>query len=84
MARLMVACIRLYQRWISPWLGTNCRFYPSCSQYAIEALQHHGVIRGSAYALWRIARCSPLTPGGIDPVPGTAPDDTGSSDTTSA
>ena len=83
MRRLAVACIRLYQRWISPLLGQNCRFYPSCSQYAIEALEIHGVIRGLCYACWRIARCNPFSPGGFDPVPGTASSDPGSSDTTS-
>lgn len=80
MAKLMIACIRFYQRWLSPWLGQNCRFYPSCSQYAIEALRRHGVVRGLGYALWRIARCSPLTAGGFDPVPGTHRDGPGSSD----
>ena len=66
---LMIACIRLYQRYLSPLLGTNCRFYPSCSQYAIEALQAHGVFRGSALAIWRILRCQPFCEGGHDPVP---------------
>ena len=53
MVRLLVACIRLYQRTLSPLLGNHCRFYPSCSQYAVEALQTHGVFRGTAYAAWR-------------------------------
>lgn len=66
---LMIAFIRLYQRFISPLLGANCRFYPSCSQYAIEALEIHGVIRGTAYAIWRILRCQPFCEGGNDPVP---------------
>lgn len=83
MSRLAIACIRLYQRWLSPMLGQNCRFYPSCSQYAIEALQSHGVIRGLCYALWRIARCNPMSPGGFDPVPGATSSDSGSSDPTS-
>jgi hypothetical protein len=65
----MVGCIRLYQRFLSPWLGQNCRFYPSCSQYAIDALRIHGVLRGSAYALWRLLRCQPFCKGGHDPVP---------------
>ncbi|MCF6283785.1 MAG: membrane protein insertion efficiency factor YidD [Candidatus Hydrogenedentes bacterium] len=78
----MIACIRVYQRWLSPLLGQNCRFYPSCSRYAIEALQIHGVLRGLCYACWRIVRCNPLTPGGVDPVPGSAPEEPGSSDTT--
>ncbi len=79
MARLLVGFIRLYQRFISPLLGQNCRFYPSCSQYAIDALRTHGVIRGSAYAVWRIMRCSPLSPGGFDPVPEKRTDRHGSS-----
>lgn len=58
-----------YQRWLSPLLGPRCRFYPSCSQYAYEAVQHHGVLRGSALGLRRILRCHPLNPGGHDPVP---------------
>ena len=69
MARVLIACIRLYQRLLSPWLGRNCRFYPSCSQYAVEALRTHGCVVGSAYALWRILRCQPLCKGGHDPVP---------------
>lgn len=69
MARLCIALIRLYQRLISPLLGQNCRFYPSCSQYAIEALRMHGFLRGTCYAAWRILRCNPLCPGGHDPVP---------------
>lgn len=69
MAKLMIALIRLYQRILSPWLGNNCRFHPSCSQYAIEALSIHGIFRGSAYAAWRILRCQPYCRGGNDPVP---------------
>lgn len=69
MARLLVACIRLYQRTLSPLLGNHCRFYPSCSQYAVEALQTHGVLRGTAYAVWRLLRCQPFCKGGHDPVP---------------
>ena len=68
MARLMVACIRLYQRWISPMLGQHCRFHPSCSQYAIDALRLRGVLAGSALALWRLLRCQPFSRGGYDPV----------------
>lgn len=69
MAKLLIACIRAYQTTISPWLGRNCRFHPTCSQYAIEAIRRHGVCRGIAYALWRIARCNPFCAGGHDPVP---------------
>ncbi len=70
MTRLMVAVIRMYQRWLSPLLGAQCRFHPSCSQYAIEALQLHGVVKGSGLAVWRILRCQPFNKGGYDPVPG--------------
>jgi len=69
MVRVLVGCIRLYQRWLSPWLGQNCRFYPSCSQYAIDALRIHGVVFGLLYATWRILRCNPFCEGGHDPVP---------------
>lgn len=69
MARLFVACIRLYQTFVSPWLGRNCRFTPSCSQYAIEALEAHGVFKGTLLAVWRILRCQPFCKGGHDPVP---------------
>ena len=61
--------IRLYQLLVSPLLGPRCRFYPSCSQYALDALDEYGVWRGSWLALKRLARCHPLHPGGYDPVP---------------
>lgn len=61
--------IRLYRLLISPWLGPRCRFHPSCSQYALEALQLHGSLRGSWLTLRRVARCHPWHPGGIDHVP---------------
>ena len=69
MGKFLIWIIRLYQRFLSPLLGENCRFYPTCSQYAIDALRAHGIIVGSGYALWRIARCQPLCKGGYDPVP---------------
>lgn len=69
MVKVLVGFIRLYQRWLSPWLGQNCRFYPSCSQYAIDALRTHGVVFGLLYAAWRILRCNPFCEGGHDPVP---------------
>lgn len=65
----MIACIRLYQRLVSPLLGQHCRFHPSCSQYAVDALRERGVLAGSALALWRILRCQPFSCGGYDPVP---------------
>lgn len=68
MAKLMIVLIRVYQRWISPLLGNQCRFVPSCSQYAIEALERYGALQGSCYALWRIMRCNPFCRGGLDPI----------------
>jgi hypothetical protein len=66
---LLALVITLYQRLVSPFLGPRCRFYPSCSQYAKEAVLKHGVLRGSALALGRLARCHPWNPGGVDAVP---------------
>jgi uncharacterized protein len=65
----LVALVRLYQKLVSPGLGRNCRFSPTCSTYAIQALEIHGVIKGSWLALRRIGRCQPLFEGGYDPVP---------------
>jgi uncharacterized protein len=65
----LLALVRLYQLTLSGWLGGQCRFYPSCSQYAREAITVHGAWRGSALATWRILRCGPFTAGGFDPVP---------------
>jgi len=65
---LAVSLIRLYQVSVSPLLGRRCRFYPSCSEYAIEALRRKGLLVGSAKALWRLMRCHPFNPGGYDPV----------------
>jgi len=64
-----IALIRLYQRFISPLTGAHCRYYPTCSQYAIEALKKHGFIKGSILSAKRILRCNPLFKGGVDPVP---------------
>ncbi len=69
MGKILIALIRGYQRLISPLLGPRCRFYPSCSSYAIEAVERFGPIRGSALAVHRSCRCHPLNPGGVDPVP---------------
>jgi putative membrane protein insertion efficiency factor len=65
----LVGVLRLYQRLISPLLGPRCRFAPSCSQYAVQALQSHGALRGSWLAVRRVGRCHPWNPGGHDPVP---------------
>jgi putative membrane protein insertion efficiency factor len=66
----LIALIRLYQLVASPLLPRACRFYPSCSQYAIDAIRAHGVLRGAWLALARFARCHPWHPGGVDFVPG--------------
>ena len=68
-ARAIIALIRVYQRFLSPMLGQNCRFHLSCSRYAVEALQVHGVLKGTLLAVWRILRCQPFCKGGFDPVP---------------
>ena len=65
----LVALIRLYKRFVSPLLGSPCRFYPSCSSYAVEALRTHGAVRGLALTAWRLLRCGPWSEGGFDPVP---------------
>jgi putative membrane protein insertion efficiency factor len=69
MNKLLVWLVRAYQLLVSPMLGQNCRFYPTCSNYAIEALRTHGAARGSLLALRRVCRCHPWNPGGVDPVP---------------
>ncbi|MDP9417792.1 MAG: membrane protein insertion efficiency factor YidD [Actinomycetota bacterium] len=65
----MVLAVRGYQLFISPLLGARCRFYPSCSAYAVQALTVHGGVRGSWLATRRLLRCHPWNPGGVDPVP---------------
>lgn len=69
MSRLLAALVRAYGRYLSPFLAPHCRFHPSCSAYAEEALQRHGTLRGGWLALRRIGRCHPFHPGGLDPVP---------------
>ena len=75
MRALLIALIRGYQWFISPLLGNQCRFYPSCSEYAREAIERHGAVRGVWLAIRRVARCHPWHPGGIDPVPEPPPKD---------
>jgi putative membrane protein insertion efficiency factor len=70
-ARVLIAAIVAYRRYVSPALPARCRFYPSCSAYAQEALTRHGAVRGTALTIWRLLRCQPFHPGGYDPVPGT-------------
>lgn len=69
MRALIRFLIRAYQLTISPLLGARCRFYPSCSHYALEAIEHHGVWRGGWLAARRLGRCHPFCQGGYDPVP---------------
>lgn len=67
--RLMLGVIRFYRRQISPSLPPSCRFTPTCSAYALEAIERYGALKGGGMALWRILRCNPFHPGGYDPVP---------------
>lgn len=69
LAKPLIALVRFYRLAISPWLGGNCRYEPTCSSYAIEALQTHGALRGSWLAARRISRCHPWGGSGYDPVP---------------
>lgn len=69
MSRLLIGCLRAYQYALSPFLGQHCRFHPTCSQYAIDALRLHGAGRGLLLAARRLLRCHPWHPGGPDPVP---------------
>jgi uncharacterized protein len=67
--RLLTGVVLLYRWTLKPWLGNACRFEPSCSQYAMDALQHHGALAGSGLTVWRLLRCHPWCDGGCDPVP---------------
>ena len=69
MKQFIIKSIRFYQKKISPLFGPKCRYYPTCSQYAIQAVEIHGVLKGSVLAVLRLLRCNPLFPGGYDPVP---------------
>jgi uncharacterized protein len=69
MQRVLIALLRFYKLAVSPYLGDRCRFYPSCSDYAREAIQYHGAARGTYLAVRRLCRCHPFSAGGIDPVP---------------
>jgi len=68
-SKLVISLIRAYQLFISPLFGPSCRYYPSCSQYAVEAIKVHGVFKGSFLAIRRVLRCHPGCEGGLDPVP---------------
>ena len=60
--------VRIYQRWLSPAFGSRCRYYPSCSEYAAQAIERFGILRGLVLAGWRLLRCNPWSHGGFDPV----------------
>ena len=67
--QFMVKAILVYKRYISPMKGTKCPYFPSCSDYGLEAVKTHGAFKGSALLLWRLLRCNPFSHGGYDPVP---------------
>lgn len=69
MKRVLIMGIRGYQKYLSPLKTVRCPYTPTCSQYAVEAIEKHGALKGSALATWRILRCNPLSHGGYDPVP---------------
>jgi len=68
-ARLLIGLLHGYKRFVSPVLPPACRFSPTCSEYAVEAIEKHGPFNGVRLAVWRIVRCAPWHPGGLDPVP---------------
>jgi putative membrane protein insertion efficiency factor len=68
LSSVAIFLLRGYKRWISPLLPSACRFHPTCSEYMMEAIQKHGVMRGVGRGLWRLARCQPFCQGGFDPV----------------
>jgi putative membrane protein insertion efficiency factor len=72
-AAVLIGMIRVYQAVFSPLTGPTCKYYPSCSQYAIIAIRTHGTLRGTGMALWRILRCNPWSLGGVDDVPPARP-----------
>lgn len=69
MKKIFLAVLRFYRKHISPHFPPMCRYYPTCSTYAVEAIEVHGAFKGGLLALWRLLRCNPLSKGGYDPVP---------------
>ena len=69
MKSILLKMIRFYQKHISPLFPARCKYYPTCSQYAVEAITKYGAVKGSLMAAWRILRCNPFSKGGYDPVP---------------
>lgn len=67
--KTVIYIIKLYQRYISPYKGTKCPFFPSCSEYGIQSVERFGVLKGMYYTIFRLLRCNPFSKGGIDPVP---------------
>ena len=65
---ILISLLKFYQAVISPWLPPSCRFVPTCSEYAREAIERHGALRGTGMAVWRLLRCQPFSQGGHDPV----------------
>ena len=70
LARALILAVSAYRRWVSPLFPPHCRYEPTCSAYALEAIRRHGAMRGMTLSLRRIGRCHPWAPGGVDPVPG--------------
>ncbi|MBV8206354.1 MAG: membrane protein insertion efficiency factor YidD [Acidobacteria bacterium] len=68
MTQALQFMLKLYRMAVSPWLPPACKYWPTCSNYASEAIERHGLVRGSAMAMWRLVRCNPVSPGGYDPV----------------
>ena len=68
LSSLFLLPVRLYQRSISPYLPARCRYHPTCSAYAVDAVRNYGILRGSVLAAWRLLRCNPFSAGGLDPV----------------
>jgi putative membrane protein insertion efficiency factor len=68
MRAILISLLKFYKAVISPWLPPSCRFVPTCSEYAREAIERHGALRGSGMAVWRLLRCQPFCQGGYDPV----------------
>lgn len=69
MKKVLLACLGFYSKYISPGLPARCKYYPTCSQYAREAIAKHGAFKGTFLAIWRLLRCNPFSKGGYDPVP---------------
>lgn len=69
MKKIFIRLIKIYRKYISPIKGTKCPYYPTCSEYGLEAVERYGALKGSLLAAWRIIRCNPFSKGGYDPVP---------------